>query len=50
MNKILFLLSILFVLVMMFMDYKQGINYSPIPQFTEQELQFICNEEGLNCF
>lgn len=47
MNKILFLLSILFVLVMMFVDYKQGFNFSPIPQFTEQELEFICNEEGI---
>lgn len=47
MNKILFLLSILFVLAMMFVDYKQGFNCSPFPQFTEQELEFICIEEGI---
>lgn len=47
MNKILFLLSILFVLVMMFVDYKQGFNCSPIPQFTEEQMQIICIEEGI---
>lgn len=48
MTRILFLLSILFLFVMMFTDYKMGINYSPIPQFTE--IKFICIEEGLDCF
>ena len=48
--RFLIVFTLLFLVLMMFMDYKQGINYSPIPQFTEQELQFICNEEGLNCF
>lgn len=47
MNKILFLLSILFLVVMMFVDYKQGINYSPIPQFTDEQMQAICIEEGI---
>lgn len=47
MNKILFLLSILFVLVMMFVDYKQGFNCSPFPQFTDEQMQAICIEEGI---
>lgn len=47
MNKILFLLSILFVLVMMFVDYKQGFNCCPIPQFTDEQMQAICIEEGI---
>ena len=47
MNKILFLLSILFLMIMIFIDYKQGINYNSIPQFTEKQMQIICREEGL---
>lgn len=47
MNKILFLLSMLFLVVMMFVDFKQGINYCPIPQFTDEQMQAICIEEGI---
>ena len=47
MARFLFLLSILFVLVMMFVDYKQGFNCSPIPQFTDEQMQAICIEEGI---
>ena len=47
MNKILFLLSMLFLVVMMFVDFKQGINYYPIPQFTDEQMQAICIEEGI---
>ena len=47
MTRTLFLLSILFLFVMMFVDYKQGINYSPIPQFTEEQMHAICIEEGI---
>ena len=47
MNKFLFLLSMLFLLVMMFTDYKMGLNYSPIPQFTDEEMHAICIEEGI---
>ena len=47
MNKILFLLSMLFLGLMMFVDFKQGINYCPIPQFTDEQMQAICIEEGI---
>ena len=46
MNKILFLLSMLFLVVMMFVDFKMGINCCPIPQFTDEQMQAICIEEG----
>ena len=49
MNKFFILLTILFLATMMFIDYKKSIT-NPFPQFTEQELIFICNEEGLDCF
>lgn len=47
MKRFLFLLSILFLLTMMFVDFKMGMNYSPFPQFTEEQLQIICIEEGI---
>ena len=47
MNRVLFLLTILFLAVMMFVDYKQGINYSPFPQLTEEQMYAICIEEGI---
>ena len=47
MARFLFLLSILFLLTMMFVDFKMGMNYSPIPQFTDEEMHRICIEEGI---
>ena len=47
MNKFLFLVSILFLVVMMFVDYKMGCSYSPIPHFTEEQMHEICIEEGI---
>ena len=44
MTKFLVIVSILFLGFMMFLDYKQE---TVIPQFTDEEIEFICNEEGL---
>lgn len=47
MTKILVVLSILFVGFMMFMDYQDSKINTAIPEFTNEQIQFICNEEGL---
>ena len=47
MTRFLVILSILFVGFMMFLDYQQNKRPSVIPEFTDEEIQFICNEEGL---
>lgn len=47
MKRILFLLSILFLLTMMIIDFKEGLNFSPIPQFTDEQMHAICIEEGI---
>lgn len=47
MTKILVVLSILFVGFTMFMEYQQNKKPTVIPEFTDEQIQFICNEEGL---
>jgi hypothetical protein len=47
MTKFLVVLSILFLSFMMFMDYQKNKKSAVIPEFSDQEIQFICNEENL---
>ena len=47
MKKILVVLSLLFLGFMMFMEYQQNKKPAIIPEFTDEQIQFICNEEGL---
>ena len=44
MTKFLVVLSILFLSFILFIDYKQKTVF---PQFTDEEIEFICKEEGL---
>ena len=46
MTRFLVILSILFLGFMMFMDYKNRPK-TMIPEFTDEQIQFICREEGL---
>lgn len=46
-EKILVVLSVLFVGFMMFLDYQKSKINTVIPEFTDEQIQFICNEEGL---
>lgn len=48
MKKILVVLSLLFLGFMMFMEYQQNKKPAIIPEFTDEQIQFICNEEELN--
>ena len=47
MTKFLVIMSILFLGFMMFMEYQQNKKSAVIPEFTDEQIQFICNEEGL---
>lgn len=47
MTKILVVLSLLFLGFMMFLDYQNSKINTVIPEFTDEQIQFICNEEGL---
>lgn len=47
MTKFLVVLSILFLGFMMFLDYQSNKINTVIPEFSDEEIQFICNEEGL---
>lgn len=47
MTRFLVVLSILFLGFMMFMDYQENKKSAIIPEFSDQEIQFICNEENL---
>ena len=50
MTKFLVVLSILFLSFMMFMefmDYQKNKKSAVIPEFTDEQIQFICNEKGL---
>ena len=47
MAKFLVIMSILFLGFMMFVDYQQNKKPAVIPEFTDEQIQFICNEEGL---
>lgn len=47
MTKFLVVLSLLFVGFMMFLEYQQNKKPAVIPEFTDEQIQFICNEESL---
>lgn len=47
MTRFLVIMSILFLGFIMFMEYQQNKKPAVIPEFSDQEIQFICNEEGL---
>lgn len=50
MTKFLVVLNILFLGFMMFMEfmnYQENKKPSIIPEFSDQEIQFICHEEDL---
>lgn len=47
MNKYFIILSILFLGFIMITDYMETKNNCIIPQFTKEEMQQICIEEGL---
>lgn len=47
MTRFLVIMSILFLSFMMFVDYQQNKKPTVIPEFTDEQIQFICNEEGL---
>lgn len=47
MIRFLVILSVLFIGFMMFMDYQNSKINTVIPEFTDEQIQFICNEEGL---
>lgn len=47
MTRFLVIMSILFLSFMMFMEYQQNKKPVIIPEFSDQEIEFICNEEGL---
>jgi hypothetical protein len=50
MTRFLVVLSILFLSFMMFMefmDYQENKKSAVIPEFSDQEIQFICHEEDL---
>ena len=48
MTRFLVIMSILFLGSMMFVDYQQNKKTAVIPEFTDEQIQFICNEEELN--
>lgn len=45
MNKILILLNVIFIIIMIFIDFKENSN--PIPQFTKTELEIIKVQEEI---
>ena len=45
MKKIVLIFSLIVVAVGL---YNHNQNNNPLPQFTDEQIQFICNEEGLN--
>ena len=47
MTRFLVVLSILFLGFMMFIDYQENKKSAIILEFSDQEIQFICNEENL---
>ena len=47
MTKFLVIVSILFLGFMMFTEYQQNKRPTVIPKFSDEEIEFICNEEGL---
>ncbi len=47
MTRFLVIMSILFLGFMIFVDYQQNKKPAVIPEFTDEQIQFICNEEGL---
>ena len=44
MKKIVLIFSLIVVAVGL---YNHNQNNNPLPQFTNEQIQFICNEEGL---
>lgn len=46
MTRFLVIMSILFLGFMMFLDYQKN-KLTAIPEFTDEQIQFICNEKGL---
>lgn len=47
MTRFLVIMSILFLGFMMFMDYQQNKPNVIIPEFSDEQIEFICNEEDL---
>lgn len=47
MTRFLVIMNILFLGFMMFMDYQQNKKPAVIPEFIDEQIEFICNEEGL---
>ena len=47
MAKFTVIMSILFLGFMMFNEHQQNKSLGLIPAFTDEEIQFICNEEVL---
>ena len=44
MKKIILIFSLIVVAIGLY-----NHNSNPFPQFTDEQIQFICNEEGLEC-
>ena len=44
MKKIILIFSLIVITVGL---YNHNQNNNPFPQFTDEQIQFICNEEGL---
>ena len=45
MKKVVLIFSLIIIAVGL---YNHNQNNNPLPQFTDEQIQFICNEEGLN--
>ena len=46
MKKIILIFSLIVIAISL---YKHNQNNNPFPQFTDEQIQFICVEEGLEC-
>ena len=44
MKKVVLIFSLIVIAVGLY-----NHNSNPFPQFTDEQIQFICNEEGLEC-
>ena len=46
MKKIVLIFSLIVIVVSLY-NHNQNKNMNIIPEFTDEQLEFICNEEGL---
>ena len=46
MKKIILIFSLIVIAVVLY-NHNQNKNMNIIPEFTDEQLEFICNEEGL---